>query len=247
MEFSNAATLADAREQVVISIRLEAGESLAVGDEINIEMIDETHIIRKILSIRQWHLLENSKRGKWITVDSIEGNCCGEVTVEHVPSGRIQTTSMPSHKERKRLRSMICLTPYKEIHGGKLSIYDFVEVGYTVPDKVIAYLKTTKPFVMSPGIYDHPFIKGKRLLGPYKYTDDIYYWDRDTWKYVVKYGLKLEEKFIDHVMSDEGTKFIEEYIDNSESWSNTIKQWKKDGGFLCFLPDDAGNNELEEF
>ena len=39
--------------------------------------------------------------------------------------------------------SLICLTPYRELMGGKdKSIYDFVQEDYSAPDKVIAYLKT---------------------------------------------------------------------------------------------------------
>ena len=78
-----------------------------------------------------------------------------------------------------------------------------------MPNKVIAYLQTTMPFVMSPGFYDHPFKTGTHLLGPYRYTDGKYYWDRDTWKYVLKYNLVLLQEFIGHVMSDEGTSFLE--------------------------------------
>lgn len=65
----------------------------------------------------------------------------------------------------------IILTPYKELKFGELSIYDFVQEGYTVPKKVIACLQTKKPYIMSPGIYNHPFKEGKSLLGPYLYTD----------------------------------------------------------------------------
>ena len=147
----------------------------------------------------------------------------------------------------KRWEQMICLTPFKEILGGEESIFDYVEDGYSVPDKVIAYLRTTKPFLMSPGIYDHPFKEGVQLLGPYLYTDDIYYWDRDTWKYVVKYHVKLPQDFIDHVMSKEGSTFIESQIDASDSWQNTIKGWKKQQGSACFLPDNAGDKEIDEF
>lgn len=141
----------------------------------------------------------------------------------------------------------ISLTPYREIVGGKESIYDHVQEGYSVPEKVIAYLRTSQPYVMSPGIYEHPFKKGCRLLGPYLYTDGTYCWDRDTWKYVVKYGLKLPQCFIDHVMSDEGTAFIEKCIEENPSWGNSINQWKERECLLCFLPDDAGDIDLEDF
>lgn len=139
------------------------------------------------------------------------------------------------------------ITPYKEIRGGEESIYDHIQEGYTVPDKVIAYLRTTTPYLMSPGVYEHPFKAGCRLLGPYWYTDGKYCWDRDTWKYVVKYGLMLPPDFIDHVMSDEGTAFIEKCIDESDSWSEVIKRWKKKQGFICFLPENAGDRSLENF
>ena len=121
----------------------------------------------------------------------------------------ISTTSSGEEENIKKLPRLICLTPYKEIKGGDESIYDHVREGYTVPDKVIAYLKMAKPYVMCLGIYEHPFKEGVTLLGPYWYQDGTYSWDRDTWKYVVKYGLELPQEFIDHVMSEEGTRFMD--------------------------------------
>jgi len=138
------------------------------------------------------------------------------------------------------------ITPYRELRQGEESIYDNIQKGYQVSEKVIAYLKTTKPYVMSPGIYDHPFKAGVKLLGPYVYEDGIYCWDRDTWKYVVKYGLMLPPDFIDHVMSREGTRFLEEQGVKQESWDKAIDVWKKDG-LISFLQDNAGNIELEDF
>lgn len=85
------------------------------------------------------------------------------------------------------------------------------------------------------------------MLGPYWYTDWKYFWDRDLWKYVVKYNVTLPEEFVNYVMSGAGDAFFEEYIDKSDSWSGTIKQWKKKNGMLCLLPDDAGDKELSEF
>lgn len=55
------------------------------------------------------------------------------------------------------------------------------------------------------------------------------------------------QEFIDYVMSDEGDAFIERFIDESDSWSNAIKQWKKRKGFICFLPDNAVEIELKDF
>ena len=141
---------------------------------------------------------------------------------------------------------MICLTPYKELKQGEESIYDHIQEGYQVPDKVIAYLMTTKPYVMSPGVYKHPFKKEVDLYGPYMYTDGIYFWDRDTWKYVVNYGLTLPQSFIDHVMGDAGTKFLKEQGALRESWDKTISEWKR-GGLISFLPENAGSIDIEDF
>ncbi len=153
-------------------------------------------------------------------------------------------------EEYKHLKdSLICLTPYRELMGGKdKSIYDFVQEDYSVPDKVIAYLKTTKPYVMCPGVYKHPFKDHKNLLGPYFCWDGKkYYWDRDTWKYVVKYGLTLPQEFIDYVMSDEGTEYLEEFGRDNHSWGKVIENWKADSSALVMLPTDAGDIELDDF
>jgi len=85
-------------------------------------------------------------------------------------------------------------------------------------------------------------------LGPYLLTDNIYCWDRDTWKYVIKYGLELPQDFIDHVMSDEGTQYIEQQIDSNKSrLEPVVKQWKKSKGFNSLLPYDARDIELKDF
>ncbi len=138
--------------------------------------------------------------------------------------------------------------PYKEIRGGDESIYDHVQPGYTVPEKVIAYLQIKKPTVMSPGLYAHPFKKEITLCGPYFYGDGKYMWDRDTWKYVVKYHVTLPQDFVDHVMSDEGTRFMEEnghYC--SDSWYQTIEDNYGDKPHINELPKDAGDIPLDEF
>ncbi len=142
---------------------------------------------------------------------------------------------------------VISITPYKELCDGEESIHEHTMKGYAVPSKVIAYLQTTEPFMMSPGIYEHPFKEGTRLLGPYWFTDGKYYWDRDTWKYVIKYGLVLPQEFIDHVMSDEGTAFLEKCAKANNSWGKVIEEWKEQPNTLCLLPTDAGDMELEEF
>ena len=142
---------------------------------------------------------------------------------------------------------MIDLTPYKELRSGERSIHDAIDKTQVIPEKVIAYLRCGEPLLMAPGMYEHPFKAGVTLLGPYIYTDGKYFWDRDTWKYVVKYNVALPQAFIDRVMSEEGTRFIEQRIDSHEDWSDTIKTWKKKKGFSCFLPDHAGEIALIDF
>lgn len=141
----------------------------------------------------------------------------------------------------------INITPFKEIKGGELSIYDYVEEGYTVPEKVIEYLQTREPQLMSPGVYPHPFKEGKTLLGPYSYGDGKYCWDRDTWKYVLKYHVKLPQDFIEHVMSEEGTAFLEKARKNMDTWYQLIEKLEGEKGHMNFLPKDAGDISLEEF
>lgn len=45
----------------------------------------------------------------------------------------------------------VCLTPFEELRQGDESIYDWVEEGYTVPAKVIAYLKPPNPMSCARG------------------------------------------------------------------------------------------------
>jgi len=100
---------------------------------------------------------------------------------------------------------IISITPYKELHGGKESIYDHISTSSSPPpDKVIAYLRAPDPALVCPGVYDHPFIEGRKLFGPNKCTDGKFFWDSDTWKYVLKYNLTLPQEFIDYVMSEAG-------------------------------------------
>ena len=243
-------------EVLNLNIRLEEGELLTKGGNITIEMMDGTFLNREVKIInpqcagdyaevcgaaKQW-----KRAGKTLT--EIKGPCKCEIVVTNVKYHEVKTDEEIRNRQAiEKFNQMVCVSPYKEIHCGGESIYDNIEAGCTVPDKVIAYLRTTKPYIMCPGVYDHPFKKGVRLLGPYMYTDGYFFWDRDTWKYVVKYGLKLPQEFIDHVMSEAGSKFIESCIEENESWSTVIKEWKKKKGFICFLPDNAGDVELDEF
>lgn len=138
-------------------------------------------------------------------------------------------------------------TPFKELHQGDESIYDWVEEGYSVPAKVIAYLKTTEPDVMCPGIYGHPFKPGMELLGPYCYTDGHYRWDRDAWKYVTKYHVRLPQEFVDYVMSGAGDEFLQEHAPQADSWFQNIEDSYGDTPHVNLLPEDAGDVGIEEF
>ena len=239
-----------------LRIRLDENDVLVKGEIISIELMDNSIIKREIKIInpksagdygvisetaKQWQPSEK-------TLSKITGPDVCEVVVTNVNYHDVKTAEeIRSRQFQKELGGKVCISPYKELCFGEESIYNYIEKGYTVPDKVIAYLRTTKPFLMILGVYKHPFKKEVDLLGPYLYTDGYYYWDRDTWKYVLKYGLKLPQEFIDHVMSDSGTAFIESCIDENDSWTDTIKQWKKQQGFICLLPDNIEKNDLETF
>ena len=245
-----------------LHVQLKDGEIVNVGDTISIEMMDDSFLETEVKMINPRYAgdyawvskttAEKVKTGEYRMSDErimrVKGPCTTELVVLDVPYHEVKTDNeIRSRKAIERMRQMICLTPYKELRHGKQSIHDYVGEGYEVPDRVIAYLRTTKPYMMSPGVYEHPFRPGKRLLGPYTYTDGKFYWDRDTWKYVVKYHVTLPQEFIDHVMSDAGKAYIDSFIDQSDSWSDTIKAWKKQQGFICLLPNNAGEIELQDF
>ena len=63
----------------------------------------------------------------------------------------------------------------------------------------------------------------------------------------MKYGVKLPQEFIDYVMSDEGTAYLEEYYKDKPSWKKNIQDMKNQKDMLCLLPDDAGDEPLEDF
>ena len=247
MEILFAATPSSEKDISLLTIKADKDEIIRSGQMLQILLIDQSITERKIVSMKKWSEKEGTGRGYWKDTDHIEDGESAEVTVENLQSNTVMTKSMPGYETRKKWAQMICLTPYKELSNGSESIHGHVHEGYTVPEKVIAYLRTTKPFMMCPGIYDHPFKAGLKLSGPYLYTDDTYYWDRDTWKYVVKYGLELPQEFIDNVMSEDGTRFIEQQTEAGESWSAEIKKMKEKKGSMCLLPDDAGDIKLEDF
>lgn len=142
---------------------------------------------------------------------------------------------------------MINLTPYIELKQGQESIYENINPNNVVPDKMILYLRLGTAYVMSPGIYNHPFKTDTKLLGPYVYTDELFCWDRDTWKYVLKYGLVLSDRFVEYVMSEKGTEFIEKQLDSRISWEKAIEKMKRNPKGIFFLPNDAGELPIDKF
>ena len=128
----------------------------------------------------------------------------------------------------------ICITPYIELMCGNKSIYNYTKINYTVSDKVIQYLQIPNMYYVSPGVYTHPFKSNITLFGPYTYTDGHYYWDRDTWKYVLKYGLLLPERFINHVMSEKGTEYLKQQL-------GTYYTLKTHEDLLNLPPTDCGD------
>lgn len=248
-------------EVLNVRYRLAENETVNLDDIIKIEMMGNLFVEREIKIINPKYAGDYSyvskKAAKKVElgeyhmsekVMTITGPCIATFVVTNLSYHSVKTKENIEARElQEEHKNKICISPFKEIHCGQLSIYDYVKPGYSVPDKVIAYLRTTQPYMMSPGKYEHPFKKGFRLLGPYLYTDGTYYWDRDTWKYVMKYGVELPQEFIDHVMSEEGTAFIEKCIDDNISWSRETKKEKKLQGFSCYLLNEAEEKELEDF
>lgn len=245
MEITFAYVDGDDKSINYLDINTAENETIKIGQLIPIELTDETVIEREVIAIRIWQENSDKKGGKMVSVDSVSGDESCEVEVHDI-KGHVQTTSMPSPAEMRRLNAMKNVMPFKEIKGGTESIYDHIDKNYKVPKKVIAYLQTTQPHMVSMGIYKHPF-KDKELVGPYFYTDGEYYWDRDAWKYVMKYHVTLPKDFIDKVMSEEGTAFLDKCAKSNNSWSKTIKEWKDQPNSLCLMPDNAGDLSLEDF
>lgn len=245
MEITFSAVSAYDDNHHILSIKADDDEVISVGQKISIMLTAETFEEHEIASMRRWELKPGAKHGKWIEVDSISGGQSCEADVYGI-KGHVQTTSMPSPAERRRLAAMINVMPYKEINGGEERIFDHIDESFEVPEKVILYLQTTQPHMVCMGIYQHPF-KDMSLCGPYWYTDGEYYWDRDAWKYVLKYHVTLPQKFIDKVMSDEGTAFLEKCAESDESWAKRIKEMKERPNMLCLMPDNAGDYSLDDF
>lgn len=246
-----------------LELRLEEGESVVVGGDINIPMIDGPALTREV------KLINPQRYGDYASVTEIAASKVAsgewhpsrkpvkrlvgpishcEVVVVDVPYHDVLTEqNLSERRSRERRRRMVCLTPFRELGLGDESIHDWVEEGYTVPGKVIAYLQTTEPDVMFPGIYDHPFRTGVHLLGPYCYGDGHYWWDRDAWKYVVKYHVRLPREFVDYVMSGAGDEFLQAHKPSASSWYDAIEDANGGMSHGNYLPRDAGDVGLEDF
>ena len=241
MEIIFAAVEAGNENRNILTIKAGEGETIKVGQTIPIMLTDETYVERKIEAMSKY----DAATKKRLTVDSISSGETASIDVYDI-SGYVQTTSMPSPQRMREIAAMKNVMPFKEILGGEESIYDHIDENFVVPNKVIAYLQTTRPHLVCMGMYKHPF-KDKDLLGPYWYTDGEYFWDRDAWKYVLKYHVTLPQEFIDKVMSEEGTAFLKKCEEEGTSWSKVIKEWKNSPNMMCLMPDDAGDCPLDDF
>ena len=245
-----------------LCIEMGEGEELSLNDIISIEMMDDTFLEREVLLINpnlagDYYTISEKTRKKvesgeyGVSKDPtsrIKGPCIADIAVTDVPYHEVKTDrNIANKKFVEEVEKKTCLSPFRELHFGDKSIHDYVQEGYSVPEKVIVYLRTTKPFMMCPGIYEHPFKPGKKLLGPYYYTDGIHFWDRDLWKYVLKYHVTLPDEFVEYVMSGAGDAFLESFYKNPDSWTNVIRNMKKQEKGICLLPDDAGEIDLSDF
>lgn len=248
-------------EVSILRVHLDQGEIIRRNEKIRIEMMDDAFMEREVLIIDpkyagDFYLVSKKmeaevKAGKTKCSDKlkkyVEGECNCTIVVKNVPIYEVKTDDeINSRKLRAERERRFNLTPYSQLMCGKEDIHEHIKEEYKVPEKVLAYLCVGEPYLMCPGIYDHPFKEGIQLLGPYIYSDGYYYWDRDTWKYVVKYGLTLSQEFIDHVMSEAGTAFLKKNCTDNK-WEGVISEWKNNSNQLCLLPDNAGSIDLENF
>ena len=123
---------------------------------------------------------------------------------------------------------------------GEESIYDHIDRTFSVPEEVILYLQTKELYFFCLVLYPHPFHDDTTLCGPYVYTDGYYYWDRDTWKYVLKYGLTLPQQFMNYVMTDKATEFLNQK--HNGDWHLAEQE-----NTLNLLPKDSGDIPLDKF
>lgn len=234
-----------------LEVQLEADETISVGDLIRIEMLNDSFIEREVKLINPkkagdyYPVSKKARESNWRRskkpVLSVTGECYCTLIIQDCRSSDVKTKeNIAVQAFFDEVQRRFCLTPYKELHMGEESIYDHIDRSVSVPDRVILYLQTKEPYYMCPGIYAHPFHDTKQLLGPYVYTDGYYYWDRDTWKYVVKYGLVLPQQFIDYVMTDKAAEFLDQK--HNSDWHLAERK-----NILNLLPEDSGDIPLDQF
>ncbi len=132
------------KDTYVIYGKLGDGERLAVSETASIELMDGSSVVREVLELRA--LVD----GKYANVRACTGPCPFGVEVSDLEGYDVKTPDAVEARRRiKRFDQMVCLTPFRELKHGDESIYDWVEDGYAVPKKVLAYLMTTEPFFMS--------------------------------------------------------------------------------------------------
>lgn len=118
--------------------------------------------------------------------------------------------------------------------------------GYQVPDKVIAYLCAGRSKGAVAHLMQHPF-KSDKSISCHRYGDEMYTWYKDTWKFVVKYGLQLPKEFIDKVMSLESDIYFQNMIHILYGDKPLLEKHKQSLGYKCFLPSHSQLKELKDF
>lgn len=63
----------------------------------------------------------------------------------------------------------------------------------------------------------------------------------------MKYHLTLPEDFIEYVMSEDGSAFLESCHYGVDSWYQAFEKSFADKRHMNFLPEDAGDVKLDEF
>ena len=53
-----------------------------------------------------------------------------------------------------------------------------------------------------------------------------------------------EESIFDHVMSEAGTEFIDKQIEENESWSKVLEEWKENRKNILVLMDPNEDDDL---
>jgi hypothetical protein len=234
-----------------LDVQLEANETVSVGYMIRIEMMDDTFIEREVKIINPQYagdfypVSKKARESDWgrskNPILSVTGECsCRLIVLDCQPSDVKTQENFDTKAFFDEMNSRFCLTPYTELRLGEESIYDNIDHSFSVPEKVILYLQTKELYFLCPGLYKHPFHEETTLCGPYAYSDGYYYWDRDTWKYVVKYGLTLPQQFIDYVMTDKATEFM------NQKHNSDLHLAEKENT-INLLPKDSGDIPLDQF